>query len=75
MKGKLYSDSELKLRNEGLKEIKKLDQQKIRTVSFPKEIAGIWFYKGEKYWNIKGSFHFNVVPPHLISSIMKFSFS
>ena len=51
----------------------KLDQQKIRVVSFPKEIAGIWFYKNNKYWNIKGYFHFNVVPPHLISSIMKFS--
>lgn len=50
----------------------RLDQEKIRTVSFPKEIAGIWFYKGEKYWNIKGSFHFNVVPPHLINSLMKF---
>ena len=51
----------------------KLDQQKIRVVSFPKEIARIWFYKNNKYWNIKGSFHFNVVPPHMLSSIMKFS--
>lgn len=51
----------------------RLDQEKIRTVSFPKEIAGLWFYKDDKYWYLKGTFHFNVVPPHLLSSLMNFS--
>lgn len=49
-----------------------LDGKKIRVVPFPKEIAGIWFYKKDKYWIMKGHFHFNTIPPHEISSAMKF---
>ena len=51
----------------------KLDQQKIRVVSFPKEIAGVWFFKGEETWFIKGYFHFNLVPPHNINKDMQFN--
>ena len=49
-----------------------LDEKKIRIVQFPKEIAGIWFYKKDKMWLMKGYFHFNTIPPHEVSSLMKF---
>lgn len=49
-----------------------LDNTKIRVVTFPKEIAGMWFYKGDEHWHIKGYFHFNTVPPHSIGSAVKF---
>lgn len=49
-----------------------LDGNKIRIIPFPKEIAGIWFYKSEKHWIMKGYFHLNTIPPHEVSSLMKF---
>ena len=49
-----------------------LDGEKIRIVKFPKEIAGIYLTKNEdSTWTLVGSFHFNLISPHLISRDMK----
>ena len=52
-----------------------LDNQRIRMVPFPKEVAGIWFNKRKdsEEWSIKGYFHFNTIPPHLLGNLFKFS--
>ena len=49
-----------------------LDGEKIRIVKFPKEIAGIYLTRNEdNTWTLVGSFHFNLISPHLISRDMK----
>ena len=49
-----------------------LDGEKIRIVKFPKEIAGIYLTRNEdNTWTFVGSFHFNLISPHLISRDMK----
>ena len=51
-----------------------LDGEKIRIVKFPKEIAGIYLKRNDdSTWSLIGSFHFNLISPHLISRDMKLS--